>query len=93
MCPSFPGELYLGLVQSKKARAKLVRVDPSAALAMPGVVDYLSHTDVPGSNIWGLIEKDEEIFASKEVCGDLSLVPGISVLFVMEWQLVFQSQR
>ncbi|XP_070180269.1 xanthine dehydrogenase/oxidase-like isoform X1 [Littorina saxatilis] len=61
------GELYLGLVQSKKARAKLVRVDPSAALAMPGVVDYLSHTDVPGSNIWGLIEKDEEIFASKEV--------------------------
>ena len=60
------GELYLALVQSTKARAKLVRVDPSPALSMPGVVDFISHVDVPGSNTWGVF-KDEAIFATEEV--------------------------
>ena len=62
----YSGELYLALVQSTKARAKLVRVDPSHALSMPGVVDYISHVDVPGKNSWGF-SKDETIFAAEEV--------------------------
>ena len=66
------GELFLALVHSTKAYAKLVSVDPSAALAMPGVVDYISHQDVPGSNSWTVLGKEvrpeqEEIFATKEV--------------------------
>ena len=40
-------------------------VDPAAALAMPGVVDFLSHTDVPASKRWGMGQ--EEVFASEEV--------------------------
>lgn len=50
---------------SGKARARLVSVDPAAALAMPGVVDFLSHTDVPASKRWGMGQ--EEVFASEEV--------------------------
>lgn len=51
---------------SSKARAKLLKVDPTAALTMPGVVDFVSHVDVQGSNIWG-IGKDETVFATTEV--------------------------
>ncbi|KAK7505492.1 hypothetical protein BaRGS_00003237 [Batillaria attramentaria] len=60
------GELYLALVLSTKARARLVKVDPSAALAMPGVVDFVTHTDIPGSNSWGLHVKDDVVFAVDE---------------------------
>ncbi|KAK7104188.1 xanthine dehydrogenase/oxidase-like isoform X2 [Littorina saxatilis] len=62
--PLVEGEVYMGCVLSIKAHARLVRVDPSQALAMEGVLDYISHLDVPGSNIWG---SGEEVFASKEV--------------------------
>ena len=47
------GELYAGLVLSKHAHANIT-VDPSAALKMEGVVDYVCVNDVPGNNIIGL---------------------------------------
>ena len=59
-------ELYVALVTSSKANARLVSVDASAALAMPGVVGFLDHTCVPGSNVKG--QEKEEIFATAEVC-------------------------
>ena len=59
------GELYLALVTSKKAHAKLLKVDPTEALKMKGVVDFISHKDVPGHNTWNILP--EEIFASNEV--------------------------
>jgi len=58
-------ELYVALVTSSKANARLVSVDASAALAMPGVVGFLDHTCVPGSNVKG--QEKEEIFATTEV--------------------------
>jgi len=68
MFPS--GELYLSPVLSTVSRGKIVEVDPSLALQQPGVVDYISHRDVPGSNITGPFA-DEEVFASEKVlnCG------------------------
>ena len=59
-------ELYVALVTSSKANARLVSVDTSAALAMPGVVGFLDHTCVPCSNVTG--QANEEIFAAAEVC-------------------------
>ena len=59
-------ELYVALVTSSKANARLVFVDASAALAMPGVVGFLDHTCVPGSSVTG--QANEEIFATAEVC-------------------------
>jgi xanthine dehydrogenase/oxidase len=42
-------------------------VDPSKALAFPGVKAYVDHHDVFGSNIIGPIFKDEQLFATTEV--------------------------
>jgi len=61
------GELYLALVMSTQAHAKITNVAPSRALQMPGVVDFVTAADVPGSNLYGVIDRTEEIFATKEV--------------------------
>ena len=63
-CVLSTGELYMGCVLSTQAHARLMKVDPAPALAMAGVVDFVSHLDVPGSNVWGT---DDEVFASTEV--------------------------
>ena len=54
----------MGCVLSTQAHAKLIKVDPAAALAMEGVVDFVSHLDVLGRNTWGA---GDEIFASTKV--------------------------
>ena len=59
-------ELHVALVLSSKANARLVKVDSSAALAMCGVVGFLDHTSVPGSNLTGR-GNCEEIFATSRV--------------------------
>ncbi|XP_076463872.1 xanthine dehydrogenase/oxidase-like isoform X2 [Babylonia areolata] len=62
--PCLEGELYMGLVLSTQAHARLLAVDPAPALAMDGVVDFVSCKDVPGKNTWG---NGDEIFASDKV--------------------------
>ncbi|KAI8867184.1 xanthine dehydrogenase, partial [Ramicandelaber brevisporus] len=65
--PRFPNELYAGLVLSSKAHAKILSIDASAALAVPGVAGFFSHKDdVPGDNKWGIFH-DEELYAKDEV--------------------------
>jgi len=64
----FADELNMALVFSTKAHADIVQIDASDALSMPGVVDFICHKDVPGSNSFATIVRDEEIFASKTVC-------------------------
>ena len=59
-------ELYVALVTSCKANARLVKVDPSAALAISGVVGFIDHNSVPGSNLI-LDTKNEELFATSQV--------------------------
>ena len=56
----------MAFVCSTKARAMLSVVDSSKALQMPGVVDFVTHKDVPGSNVYG-IGKDDLAFAVNEV--------------------------
>jgi len=51
-------------VQSTKAHAKILNIDSTKALAVPGVVRVFTHKDVPGNNSY---ESDEEVFASSEV--------------------------
>ena len=57
----------MALVTSTNAHAKILDVDTTEALRMPGVVDYISHSDVPGNNKTGFMAEDEEVFASEEV--------------------------
>jgi len=63
-------ELYGCLVLSTKAHARLLGVDPTAALDLPGVVDYVDHRDLPNpkANEWGAPNCDELFFAVDEVC-------------------------
>ena len=66
--PVYEREVQLFPVSSTSAHARLVRVEVGAALAVPGVVGWISHSDVPGRNLWSLApHPDEEIFPSDTV--------------------------
>jgi xanthine dehydrogenase/oxidase len=65
--PEPPGMLYASVVLSSKPHARIVKIDTSAALAVPGAVKFIGAADVSGSNVSGEVIPDEEVFASKEV--------------------------
>ncbi len=55
---TLPGMLHGALVLSPHARAKVVRIDVSKALAHPGVAAVATAGDVPGERWYGLIKND-----------------------------------
>ncbi|KAK3107212.1 hypothetical protein FSP39_009597 [Pinctada imbricata] len=65
--PEFSNELFLAHVLSEKAHAKVISIDPTPALELPGVVDYIDHKDVPGHQTYGMMIKDTKLFADGEV--------------------------
>lgn len=66
--PKFAEELYLALVLSTRAHAKILRINPSKALSMEGVVSFFSSKDIAGDRKWiGPVIHDEEVFVSKKV--------------------------
>ncbi|KAI9933030.1 hypothetical protein MW887_009284 [Aspergillus wentii] len=67
--PVQQNELFGCLVLSTKAHAKLISVDPTAALDIPGVYGYVDHQDLPNAeaNWWGAPKKDEVFFAVNEI--------------------------
>ncbi|KAL9651081.1 hypothetical protein ABK040_002798 [Willaertia magna] len=54
-------ECHAALVISQKPFADIVSVDPSAALALKGVISFVDYRDVKGSNTFGEAS-DEELF-------------------------------
>ncbi|XP_062958710.1 aldehyde oxidase 4 [Cynocephalus volans] len=56
-------ELFLAVVTSTRAHAKIISIDISEALALPGVVDVITAKDVPGDNN----HHGEIIYAQNEV--------------------------
>ena len=67
--PIQQNELFGCMVLSAKAHAKIVSVDESGALELPGVVDYVDHRVLhdPKANWWGAPNCDEVFFAVDEV--------------------------
>ena len=67
--PVQKNELYGCLVLSTKAHAKILNVDFSPVTDLPGVVDWIDHTDfpTPEANWWGAPVCDEVFFAVDEV--------------------------
>lgn len=67
--PVQKNELYGCLVLSTKAHAKILGVDASPALDVPGVFEYVDHNDLPDpkANYWGAPNCDETFFAVDEV--------------------------
>ena len=67
--PVQQNELFGSLVLSTKARAKILSIDFSPALDIPGVVDFVDYRDLPNlkANWWGAPNCDERFFAIDEV--------------------------
>ncbi|KAE8372890.1 molybdopterin binding aldehyde oxidase/xanthine dehydrogenase [Aspergillus bertholletiae] len=67
--PVLQNELFGCMVLSTKPHAKILSVDPSAALDIPGVHDYVDHRDLPSpeANFWGAPVADEPFFAVDKV--------------------------
>lgn len=66
--PRMENELYLALVLSTKAHARIVSIDATEALAMEGVAAFYSAKDLPKwNNSIGPVVQDEEMFASEKV--------------------------
>lgn len=77
--PQTHGELFLALLLSSEAHAKIKSIDASKALTLPGVVKFLSAVDIDEQrNKFGPIFKDEEIF-SREIVTSRACVIGAVV--------------
>src|SRR5438067_6347726 len=61
------GMLWGHTVRSPHAHARIVSIDLSAALAMPGVHAVLTHEDVPGAKRYGLEFPDQPVLAIERV--------------------------
>ncbi|KAL5010812.1 hypothetical protein ScPMuIL_013117 [Solemya velum] len=75
--PRLENELFMSFVMSTKSHARLVSIDASAALALPGVVDFVSHEDIPGNKKWGIIIQDDDVFAEGKVTCYGQIIGGI----------------
>ncbi|KAJ2783497.1 hypothetical protein GGI15_002555 [Coemansia interrupta] len=64
--PPTRGELHMALVPAAHAHARILGIDASDALAMPGVVRVLTAADVPGENVWNIFA-DEEVLPTTHV--------------------------
>lgn len=66
--PKFREELYLALVLSTKAHANILKIDPTKALSVEGVVSFFSSKDIAEDRRWvGPVFHDEEVFVSEKV--------------------------
>ena len=57
------GMLWGATVRSPHPYARITSIDPSAALALPGVHAALTHEDVPGRKVYGLEIPDQPVLA------------------------------
>jgi xanthine dehydrogenase large subunit len=65
--PELRGTLHAAPILSTVAHGKLLGVDATAALAMPGVRDVILARDIPGDPILGNFSHDEPVFAQDTV--------------------------
>ncbi|XP_072545990.1 xanthine dehydrogenase/oxidase [Salminus brasiliensis] len=65
--PHYENELYLALVTSSKAHAYIKSIETADAMAVPGVVTFVSAKDIPGSNMTGPVVYDETVLADDQV--------------------------
>jgi selenium-dependent xanthine dehydrogenase len=74
---TFPGMLVGRTLRAAFPHARILKIDTSQAKALPGVCAVLTHEDVPGENIHGLIYADWPV-----LCGDKVRYMGDAVAIV-----------
>ena len=85
--PELRGTLHAAPILSTQAHAKLLGVDGTAALAMPGVVGLVLAADIPGDAMLAAFAHDEPVFATDTV-QHIGQVVGLVVA-----QTVMQARR
>lgn len=65
--PELRGTLHAAPILSTVAHGKLLGVDTTAAMAMPGVRDIILARDIPGDPVLGNFSHDEPVFAQDTV--------------------------
>nr|XP_035954385.1 aldehyde oxidase isoform X1 [Halichoerus grypus] len=65
--PTVDRELFLSFVTSSRAHAKIVSIDLSEALSLPGVVDIVTEEHLRGVNSFCILTKPEELLRTEEV--------------------------
>jgi CO/xanthine dehydrogenase Mo-binding subunit len=73
----FPGMLYARTLRAGIPHALIHSIDTEAALALPGVRAVLTHKDVPGRNLHGIVILDWPV-----LCGDKVRYAGDAVAIV-----------
>jgi xanthine dehydrogenase large subunit len=61
------GTYFAAPIVSGKAHGKLLGIDSSQAINMPGVIGILTHKDIPGDPILASFAQDEPVFAIDKV--------------------------
>ena len=62
-----PGMLHGATLRSPHAHARILSIDISKAVALPGVHAVLTHADVPGAKTYGLEFADQPVLAIDRV--------------------------
>jgi CO/xanthine dehydrogenase Mo-binding subunit len=62
-----PGTLHGKTLKSPYAHARIVRIDTSAAKALPGVHAVITGRDIAGAGLWGRAVKDVPVIAVEKV--------------------------
>ncbi|KOC64646.1 Xanthine dehydrogenase [Habropoda laboriosa] len=76
--PKYTEELYLALVLSTRAHAKILKIDATKAVSLEGVVAFFSAKDIPEKQRWhGPVFHDEEVFVSDKVTSHGQLIGAI----------------
>ncbi len=74
---TFPGMLYARTLRSPLPHARVVSINTDKAKALAGVHAVLTHQDVPGENLHGLVYRDWPV-----LCGDRVRYVGDAVAIV-----------
>jgi len=64
---TLPGTLWCKTLKSPYPRARIVRIDTSAAKALPGVHAVITGRDIADAGLWGRAVKDVPVIAVDEV--------------------------
>ena len=80
------GMIYGKILRSTVPHGKIRGINTEKAKALAGVVAVLTHEDVPGSNRYGIVFKDEPVFADDKVrqIGDPIAVVGAQTAEIAE---------
>jgi len=63
----FPGMLHAAVKRSERPHARILAIDTSRAASLPGVHAVLTHDDIPGETLHGLVVRDWPVLCADKV--------------------------